>query len=100
MGSKKMSRNNHSLSSNFLPCCALLILQAGVKTAILHLFIKMTAGISCRLNKQPIHMSNNLHLLFHFYYFSTFKGKEGAFMVRDSSHVGVYTVSVFTKAPG
>ncbi|KAK5865080.1 hypothetical protein PBY51_016271 [Eleginops maclovinus] len=28
------------------------------------------------------------------------QGKEGAFMVRDSSHVGVYTVSVFTKAPG
>uniref|UniRef100_A0A8C7I6X5 Tyrosine-protein kinase n=1 Tax=Oncorhynchus kisutch TaxID=8019 RepID=A0A8C7I6X5_ONCKI len=27
-------------------------------------------------------------------------GKEGAFMVRDSRHAGVYTVSVFTKAPG
>ncbi|TNM98830.1 hypothetical protein fugu_013394 [Takifugu bimaculatus] len=27
------------------------------------------------------------------------EGKEGAFMVRDSSHMGVYTVSVFTKAP-
>uniref|UniRef100_A0A674P4E6 Tyrosine-protein kinase n=1 Tax=Takifugu rubripes TaxID=31033 RepID=A0A674P4E6_TAKRU len=27
------------------------------------------------------------------------RGKEGAFMVRDSSHMGVYTVSVFTKAP-
>ncbi|KAK3564365.1 hypothetical protein QTP86_017331 [Hemibagrus guttatus] len=26
--------------------------------------------------------------------------KEGAFMVRDSRHAGVYTVSVFTKAPG
>uniref|UniRef100_A0A6Q2ZC17 Tyrosine-protein kinase n=1 Tax=Esox lucius TaxID=8010 RepID=A0A6Q2ZC17_ESOLU len=26
--------------------------------------------------------------------------KEGAFMVRDSRHPGVYTVSVFTKAPG
>nr|XP_024002926.1 LOW QUALITY PROTEIN: tyrosine-protein kinase ITK/TSK [Salvelinus alpinus] len=28
------------------------------------------------------------------------EGKEGAFMVRDSRHAGVYTVSVFTKAPG
>ncbi|CAN9514782.1 unnamed protein product [Ophioblennius macclurei] len=28
------------------------------------------------------------------------QGKEGAFMVRDSSQVGVFTVSVFTKAPG
>ncbi|XP_034037275.1 tyrosine-protein kinase ITK/TSK isoform X3 [Thalassophryne amazonica] len=28
------------------------------------------------------------------------EGKEGAFMVRDSSQAGVYTVSVFTKAPG
>uniref|UniRef100_A0A673BRW5 Tyrosine-protein kinase n=1 Tax=Sphaeramia orbicularis TaxID=375764 RepID=A0A673BRW5_9TELE len=28
------------------------------------------------------------------------KGKEGAFMVRDSRQAGVYTVSVFTKAPG
>nr|XP_029513118.1 tyrosine-protein kinase ITK/TSK-like [Oncorhynchus nerka] len=28
------------------------------------------------------------------------QGKEGAFMVRDSRHAGVYTVSVFTKAPG
>uniref|UniRef100_A0A8C8IGH4 Uncharacterized protein n=1 Tax=Oncorhynchus tshawytscha TaxID=74940 RepID=A0A8C8IGH4_ONCTS len=27
-------------------------------------------------------------------------GKEGAFVVRDSRHAGVYTVSVFTKAPG
>uniref|UniRef100_A0A674DGN5 Tyrosine-protein kinase n=1 Tax=Salmo trutta TaxID=8032 RepID=A0A674DGN5_SALTR len=27
-------------------------------------------------------------------------GKEGAFMVRDSRCAGVYTVSVFTKAPG
>uniref|UniRef100_A0AAQ5ZLL0 Tyrosine-protein kinase n=1 Tax=Amphiprion ocellaris TaxID=80972 RepID=A0AAQ5ZLL0_AMPOC len=27
-------------------------------------------------------------------------GKEGAFMVRDSRQAGVYTVSVFTKAPG
>ncbi|KAM9375530.1 tyrosine-protein kinase ITK/TSK [Pholidichthys leucotaenia] len=27
------------------------------------------------------------------------EGKEGAFMVRDSSQAGVYTVSVFTKAP-
>lgn len=29
-----------------------------------------------------------------------FQGKEGAFMVRDSRQAGVYTVSVFTKAPG
>uniref|UniRef100_A0A3Q1BNK2 Tyrosine-protein kinase n=1 Tax=Amphiprion ocellaris TaxID=80972 RepID=A0A3Q1BNK2_AMPOC len=28
------------------------------------------------------------------------EGKEGAFMVRDSRQAGVYTVSVFTKAPG
>ncbi|XP_075959569.1 tyrosine-protein kinase ITK/TSK isoform X1 [Anarhichas minor] len=28
------------------------------------------------------------------------QGKEGAFMVRDSRQAGVYTVSVFTKAPG
>uniref|UniRef100_UPI003AB012A7 tyrosine-protein kinase ITK/TSK isoform X2 n=1 Tax=Centroberyx gerrardi TaxID=166262 RepID=UPI003AB012A7 len=28
------------------------------------------------------------------------EGKEGGFMVRDSRHAGVYTVSVFTKAPG
>ncbi|KAM4621537.1 tyrosine-protein kinase ITK/TSK [Polymixia lowei] len=28
------------------------------------------------------------------------EGKEGAFMVRDSRHAGVYTVTVFTKAPG
>ncbi|XP_010864158.1 tyrosine-protein kinase ITK/TSK isoform X1 [Esox lucius] len=28
------------------------------------------------------------------------ENKEGAFMVRDSRHPGVYTVSVFTKAPG
>ncbi|KAM6977881.1 tyrosine-protein kinase ITK/TSK [Aplochiton taeniatus] len=28
------------------------------------------------------------------------EGKEGAFMVRDSRQTGVYTVSVFTKAPG
>uniref|UniRef100_H3CC38 Tyrosine-protein kinase n=1 Tax=Tetraodon nigroviridis TaxID=99883 RepID=H3CC38_TETNG len=28
------------------------------------------------------------------------EGKEGAFMVRDSSQMGVYTVSVFTKATG
>ncbi|XP_037531904.1 tyrosine-protein kinase ITK/TSK [Nematolebias whitei] len=28
------------------------------------------------------------------------EGKEGAFMVRDSRRAGVYTVSVFTKAPG
>uniref|UniRef100_A0A3B3U4K8 Tyrosine-protein kinase n=1 Tax=Poecilia latipinna TaxID=48699 RepID=A0A3B3U4K8_9TELE len=28
------------------------------------------------------------------------EGKEGAFMVRDSRQMGVYTVSVFTKAPG
>uniref|UniRef100_A0A8C4CAV7 Tyrosine-protein kinase n=1 Tax=Denticeps clupeoides TaxID=299321 RepID=A0A8C4CAV7_9TELE len=28
------------------------------------------------------------------------KNKEGAFIVRDSRHAGVYTVSVFTKAPG
>ncbi|XP_031653115.1 tyrosine-protein kinase ITK/TSK-like [Oncorhynchus kisutch] len=28
------------------------------------------------------------------------EGKEGAFVVRDSRHAGVYTVSVFTKAPG
>ncbi|KAK2849400.1 hypothetical protein Q5P01_009234 [Channa striata] len=28
------------------------------------------------------------------------EGKEGAFMVRDSRQPGVYTVSVFTKAPG
>uniref|UniRef100_A0A8C7WN05 Tyrosine-protein kinase n=1 Tax=Oryzias sinensis TaxID=183150 RepID=A0A8C7WN05_9TELE len=28
------------------------------------------------------------------------KGKEGAFMVRDSRQAGVYTVSVYTKAPG
>ncbi|XP_029972143.1 tyrosine-protein kinase ITK/TSK [Salarias fasciatus] len=28
------------------------------------------------------------------------EGKEGAFMVRDSSQVGVFTVSVFTRAPG
>uniref|UniRef100_A0A8C3AS21 Tyrosine-protein kinase n=1 Tax=Cyclopterus lumpus TaxID=8103 RepID=A0A8C3AS21_CYCLU len=27
-------------------------------------------------------------------------GKEGAFMMRDSRQAGVYTVSVFTKAPG
>lgn len=30
----------------------------------------------------------------------SFEGKEGAFMVRDSRQAGVYTVSVFTKAPG
>lgn len=28
------------------------------------------------------------------------KAKEGAFMVRDSRHPGVYTVSVFTRTPG
>ncbi|XP_067103482.1 tyrosine-protein kinase ITK/TSK isoform X1 [Osmerus mordax] len=28
------------------------------------------------------------------------EGKEGAFMVRDSRQLGVYTVSVYTKAPG
>uniref|UniRef100_A0A3B4WNJ3 Tyrosine-protein kinase n=1 Tax=Seriola lalandi dorsalis TaxID=1841481 RepID=A0A3B4WNJ3_SERLL len=28
------------------------------------------------------------------------EGKEGAFMVRDSRQAGIYTVSVFTKAPG
>lgn len=28
------------------------------------------------------------------------EGKEGAFIVRDSRQAGVYTVSVFTKAPG
>ncbi|XP_068442027.1 tyrosine-protein kinase ITK/TSK [Clinocottus analis] len=28
------------------------------------------------------------------------QGKEGAFMMRDSRQAGVYTVSVFTKAPG
>uniref|UniRef100_A0A8C7WN36 Tyrosine-protein kinase n=1 Tax=Oryzias sinensis TaxID=183150 RepID=A0A8C7WN36_9TELE len=28
------------------------------------------------------------------------QGKEGAFMVRDSRQAGVYTVSVYTKAPG
>ncbi|XP_063046571.1 tyrosine-protein kinase ITK/TSK [Engraulis encrasicolus] len=28
------------------------------------------------------------------------EGKEGAFMVRDSRQAGVFTVSVFTKAPG
>uniref|UniRef100_A0A8C4C742 Tyrosine-protein kinase n=1 Tax=Denticeps clupeoides TaxID=299321 RepID=A0A8C4C742_9TELE len=28
------------------------------------------------------------------------ENKEGAFIVRDSRHAGVYTVSVFTKAPG
>ncbi|XP_070692396.1 tyrosine-protein kinase ITK/TSK [Pempheris klunzingeri] len=28
------------------------------------------------------------------------QGKEGAFMVRDSRQAGVYTVSVFTRAPG
>uniref|UniRef100_A0A3Q4I330 Tyrosine-protein kinase n=1 Tax=Neolamprologus brichardi TaxID=32507 RepID=A0A3Q4I330_NEOBR len=28
------------------------------------------------------------------------EGKEGAFVVRDSRQAGVYTVSVFTKAPG
>ncbi|XP_074530436.1 tyrosine-protein kinase ITK/TSK [Halichoeres trimaculatus] len=28
------------------------------------------------------------------------EGKEGAFMMRDSRQAGVYTVSVFTKAPG
>lgn len=28
------------------------------------------------------------------------EGREGAFMVRDSRQAGVYTVSVFTKAPG
>lgn len=29
-----------------------------------------------------------------------FQAKEGAFMVRDSRQAGVYTVSVYTKAPG
>lgn len=28
------------------------------------------------------------------------QAKEGAFMVRDSRHAGVYTVSVFTRTPG
>lgn len=29
---------------------------------------------------------------------SPFQGKEGAFMVRNSSQMGMYTVSLFSKA--
>uniref|UniRef100_A0A672JSA9 Tyrosine-protein kinase n=1 Tax=Salarias fasciatus TaxID=181472 RepID=A0A672JSA9_SALFA len=57
-------------------------------------------GKNCKLP----HTFNERNLFFNCFSDVVFpfhpQGKEGAFMVRDSSQVGVFTVSVFTRAPG
>lgn len=47
---------------------------------------------------EKIIFKDNENIFCSFHIFLSFQGKEGAFMVRNSSQVGMYTVSLFSKA--
>uniref|UniRef100_A0A8C8YSL7 Tyrosine-protein kinase n=1 Tax=Prolemur simus TaxID=1328070 RepID=A0A8C8YSL7_PROSS len=58
--------------------------------------LKSSEDVAC--SNQRERNVNNKNVFSSFYIFLPFQGKEGAFMVRNSSQVGMYTVSLFSKA--
>lgn len=53
--------------------------------------------LSCYLPRKTV-LKNNENVLHSRHAFLPIQGKEGAFMVRNSSQAGMYTVSLFSKA--
>lgn len=61
---------------------------------------QLVGGIMVIQQAIPITFFFNPHGVVCHFLALRYQAKEGAFMVRDSRHAGVYTVSVFTRTPG